>query len=174
MNILKRKQSRLPMFSACLLCLYYFLPKWVAIGMEFVLLFYALFAPPKCERRVNYPIKWYITFALLLTLINVIHGVDDNSINYMTTCINCLLFVIIVSFSVRNQEDINSFIFYFAISGFVFCIFLIPFILSAMSDGGVRLGDAGGGGNAFLNSSITLGYMTVLINVSQFFCIINP
>ncbi len=165
-------KSLLPVYTAALLCLYYLLPKSIAMGLEFVLLFYAVLSSG-VSNKTKYPIIWYSVFAILLSFINIFFGGDDNSVGYLTTCINCLLFVVILSFSIKTPKDIDSFIVSFAAAGAVFCIALIPLIGMAMI-GGARLGEAGGAeNNSFLSSSISIGYMTVLINICQFRCMMN-
>lgn len=166
-------KSLLPVYTAAILCLYYLLPKPVAMGLEFVLLFFAM-SNGSVSNKTRYPIIWYFVFVLLLSVINFLVGIDENSSGYLTTCINCLLFVVILSFSIKTPKDIDSFIVSFASAGAVFCIALIPLIGMAMI-GGARLGEAGGAeNNSFLSSSISIGYMTVLINICQFRCMTNP
>lgn len=165
--------SKLPLFLSALLCVYYLLPKEVAIAMEFILLLYSFSKRNREKGIANYPVVWYLVFFIFLALINFA-DFSSSGFNYVTTCVNCFVFVLITYFCIRNENDIKLFIKSFAQFGAVFCLFLIPLILFLGNVEGARLGDAGGANNnAFLSSSISIGYMVTLINLCQYHCMSN-
>lgn len=166
-------KHKMPFILGGLLCLYYILPREVSLVLELLLLFWVFTRNREAKKISNYPVVWYLLFSGVLFILNILF-VDDNSINYVTTCANCLIFVFITSLCVRDEEDISSFITSFGLLGAVFCIFLIPLIIVSLASAGSRIGDAGGAdNNAFMSSSISIGYMTTLINICQYYCLNN-
>ena len=166
-------KHKMPFILGGLLCLYYILPREVSLVLELLLLFWVCTNKMKSNRISNYPILWYLFFSGSLFLLNIL-DVDDNNFNYVTTCANCLVFVIITTLCVRDEKDISSFITSFGLFGAIFCVFLIPLIMVSLASAGSRIGDAGGAdGNAFMSSSISIGYMTTLINICQYYCLNN-
>ncbi len=166
-------KHKLPFILGGLLCLYYILPRGVSLVLELLLLFWVFTNKWKAKRISYYPIVWYLMFSGVLFILNILY-VDDKSINYVTTCANCLIFVIITTLCVRDEDDISSFITSFGLFGAVFCAYLIPLIIVSLASAGSRIGDAGGlDSNAFMSSSISIGYMTTLINICQYYCLNN-
>ena len=169
-----RLQRHFPViFLALLFNIYYIIPKSLAVTLE-ILFFLYLYLKQSNFVFFKKPIVWFLIFSLCLTATNIFR-LDGNplSINYLTTCVNCFIFVVMTYYVIRNKDDIELFVVAFGFSGFLFCLNLLPWVISSIRTG-IRLGFNIVGDNQFLDSPITLGYMLMLIAVCQFWNIVRP
>ena len=164
-------------FFAMLLCLYYMFPKGISVSLELLLFSYFLL---KEEIKKNFkqrlrvkPLYWYLFFSLFLIMTNIF-SIDEKTIYYLTTCINCFVFISISCLVIKDKNDVEIFVRYFGLCGFIVCVLLLPSIYQTILMGGGRMGSTiHESSNDFLNNSITLGYILMMINTCQFYIIVS-
>lgn len=173
MMILNNLKKR-PAILAVLLCMYYILPKYISVAFELLFLLVLLNDEKIARNRsASLPIKWYAIFFVCMVLVNVFR-IEGDAILYLTTCINNLIFIILVYNVIQTKNDVIVFVKAFGGIGFFFCLFLIPSIIITILSAGGRLGsNVREGGNEFLADSISLGYILTIINLCQFYCTIE-
>lgn len=156
-----------------LLCFYYLFPKILSVSLELIFFSYLFFDRRK-SRAYNsgnrsLPLLWYLFFAFSLVVTNI-PSIDEKTIYYLSTCINCFIFVYIGYLVIKEKKDVEDFFKYFSLFGFGFCLFLLPSLTQTILTAGGRLGSVvNEGDNEFLSDSITLGYLLLLINTCQFY-----
>ena len=165
------------LFFAMLLCLYYIFPKMISVSLELLFFSYLFWGRKnqfvaKAKYRIL-PLCWYSIFAFTLVMTNIF-SVDEETRNYLTTCVNCFIFIYICYLVIKDKKDVESFIIYFGYFGFVVCILLLPSILQTILTAGGRMGSTvHEGENSFLNDSISLGYILMMINTCQFYILVS-
>lgn len=163
-----------PIFLAFILCMFYVMPKTVSILTE-LLFFIILWVKnnDNHKRGNKLPLLWYAIFACLLFATNIFR-IDNKSFSYLSTCINNLLFVYIAVKVVKCKQDVDVFLKSFGMMGLAFCVILIPTIEATLTSGGLRLGWANmDSDNEFLSDPIRLGYILMMINICQFYLLVD-
>lgn len=161
-------------FLAFLLCMYYVMPKFISVSLELLFLFYLIRTPKFRTSRVRrIPVTWYLFFSLCLFFTNIF-TIDSESVNYLTTCVNNFLFIVISCLLFSSQDRIKLFLISFGFISILLMIALVPIVMQMMIEGGAtQLGASSeSSSTSFLQNPINLGYILLLINMCQFYGVV--
>lgn len=157
-------RTRFGMFTIVLfagvICFYYVIPQSVAYLLEALCL---ILATNKVKGEFNgFPVLWYGLFFIYILCDSLIR---DNQLVFVSSCLNVLVFVLILCLLIKSDEDSYAFIKASAYWGILLSIFLLLRYRSYLGIGRFGMELPG----TRIDSAITLGYIFLYVMCLQIY-----
>ena len=147
-----------------LICFYYIIPRgWAYLFEAFILL---LAIKEKSGKFDPVPVIWYSLFSMYIIIDAVFR---DHQMIYVSSCLNVLVFILILSLLIKSEEQSNLFIKASAFFGVAFSLYILVKFRVFIGIG--RLGMELPGTR--IDSAITLGYIFLYFMCLQILSLVN-